>query len=155
MAANFDYSNYAKYYVTCKFWVELQGILQASFTECSGLEVATEVFSYPEGGLNSYTHKLPARSTVGNITLKRGVVLDDRLWLWYSDVLDGKITRNTLTIRLFDDTVDSQRAPAISWQLENAIPVKWSGPALRGGDSSIAIDTIEFACGAFKRITRG
>jgi len=39
-------------FATCKFHVEVGALKEPAFSECSGLEIATEVFEYQEGGLN-------------------------------------------------------------------------------------------------------
>ena len=44
-------------YQVCNFLVEIEGILAGGFSECSGLQVETEVFDYREGGLNEYVHR--------------------------------------------------------------------------------------------------
>ncbi|MBK8932716.1 MAG: phage tail protein [Chloroflexi bacterium] len=36
----------------------------------------------------------------------------------------------------------------MTWDIEAAYPVKWSGPQLNSGDNTIAIQTLEFACGS-------
>jgi phage tail-like protein len=139
--------------ITNRFGLEIDSILGAFFRECSGLQLQTEVFEYSEGGLNSYTHKLPVRTKVNNITLKRGVVQDDSLWNWYSEVLESKITRRKVVIHAYENKgMSTNPAVLISWQLEDALPVKWVGPNFKADESAIAIDTLEFVCGAFKRI---
>ena len=45
------------------FLVELDGIAQASFTECSGLGSTTEVIENREGGDNVTVRKLPGKNT--------------------------------------------------------------------------------------------
>ena len=56
-------------FTTFKYHVEVGGyITEALFSECSGLEMATEVFEYKEGGLNEYVHKFPGRTKVSNVT---------------------------------------------------------------------------------------
>ena len=48
-------------YLSFNFLVELDGIAQASFRECSGLGSTTEVIENREGGDNITVRKLPAR----------------------------------------------------------------------------------------------
>ena len=102
-----NYASYKQYIVSQKFSVEIQGIEVAFFTECSGLSLNTDVFEYSEGGLNGYTHKLPVRTKVGNITLKRGLLASDTLWTWYSAVIDGTINRKPITINAYEQTADT------------------------------------------------
>jgi len=139
--ASTSYDSSKEYIVTQKFSVEIQGIEVAYFSECSGLELNTEVFEYAEGGLNGYTHKLP--------------VQDDTLWIWYSAVLDGSINRKPITINAYNQTATTTSASKISWSLADALPVKWTGPSFKASDNAIAIEALEFACGALTRVTGG
>lgn len=132
------------------FYVELKGITEAAFSECSPLEIQTEVYEYKEGGNNLHVHRLPGRAKVSNITLKRGVAPKsgqsgpwaNELWKWYTDVLKGKIERQNLSIILFD-TVQGQQAAR--WNINEAYPVKWTGPTLKASDNQIAIEALELA----------
>jgi phage tail-like protein len=135
-------------YITAKFWVEISSIAEAFFQECSGLQLQTDVFEYAEGGLNGYTHKLPGRTKVGNVTLKRGLVQSDALWNWYSDVIRGVMKRRTITILVYDNKVQAQSSPAVGWVLQDALPVKWVGPTFKAGENAVAVDQLEFIYGA-------
>ncbi|MGH2344420.1 MAG: phage tail protein, partial [Chloroflexota bacterium] len=135
--------------------VEVQGIEVAYFSECSGLSLTTDTFEYSEGGLNSYTHKLPVRTKVGNITLKRGLVTADTLWTWYSAVVDGSINRKAITVNAYEQTAGTTSPTKISWSLADALPVKWTGPSFKASENAVAIDSLEFACGALTRVTGG
>lgn len=135
--------------ITCKFWVEIDSLTQAFFRECTGLQLQTEVFEYAEGGVNNYTHKFPGRTKVGNITLKRGLVLPDNLWTWYSNVVAGSITRKSVTVHVYDNRVMApSQAPVMSWMLEDALPVKWVGPNFKSDENATAVEQLEFVCGA-------
>ncbi len=134
-------------FATCKFHVEIGEIKEAAFSECSGLEIATDVFEYQEGGLNEYSHKLPGRTKLSNVTLKRGFATSNELYNWYlemeQDLLQGKnITRKQVTITLYST---SEPKELMSWTLNDAFPVKWVGPAFKAGEAAVAIETIEFA----------
>jgi phage tail-like protein len=134
-------------FATFKFHVEIGEIKEAAFTECSGLEMATDVFEYQEGGLNEYAHKLPGRTKFSNVTLKRGFAISNELYKWYSemeqDLLQGKgITRKQVTITLYSP---AQQQELMRWTLNNAFPVKWVGPAFKAGEAAVAVETLEFA----------
>src|SRR5579875_2900487 len=105
--------------ITSKFWVEIDGVAQAFFKECSGLQLQTEVFEYAEGGLNGYTHKIPGRTQVGNLTLRRGLVQDDQLWTWYSAVMEGRVQRRTVTVLVYTNKVEARATPSITWVLKD------------------------------------
>jgi phage tail-like protein len=134
-------------FATCKFHVEIGEIKEAAFSECSGLEIATEVFEYQEGGLNEYTHKLPGRSKLSNVTLKRGFATSNELYQWYLDMeqnlLEGNaVTRQQVTVKLYST---AQQQELMRWTLKDAFPVKWVGPAFKAEEMATTIETLEFA----------
>ncbi len=137
--------------VSAKFWVEIDRWPQGYFRECTGLQLQTEVFEYAEGGLNSYTHKLPVRTKVGNVTLKYGIANVDPLWDWYNEVVSGRIKRQPVTIKLYENRVQAASSEAVAWRLEDALPVKWVGPSFKSDTNEIAVEQLEFVCGAITR----
>ena len=60
-------------YVSFRFVVEINGTLEAGFSEVAGLEAETEVEDRPEGGTNDYVHELAKQSKYPNLSLKRGL----------------------------------------------------------------------------------
>jgi phage tail-like protein len=131
---------------TFKFHVEVGNITEATFIECSGLEMATEVFEYQEGGLNEFVHKFPGRTRVSNVILKRGFALSNEIYQWYKEMEDclrqgKKVDFRQVTITLYT-TVDQQ---VMRWSLNKAFPVKWTGPALKTDEAAVAVETLEFA----------
>ena len=124
-----------------QFWIQIEGVEIAGFSECSGLVIETEVFEYAEGGLNLYTHKLPVRTKYSNITLKRGLDPAQDLYRWYMSTLDGKTNRKNVSLIVYGPTGEQVR----QWALKGAYPVKWSGPDLKSDAGAVAIETLEFA----------
>lgn len=142
--------------ITSKFWVQINSgrsanVIQAHFRECTGLQLQTEVFEYAEGGLNSYTHKLPVRTKVGNVTLKKGLVQQDDLWNWYYDVVNGIIKPSSVSILVYENKVMAQSNPVLHWTLHDALPIKWVGPNFKSDESAVAVDQLEFICGALTK----
>jgi phage tail-like protein len=134
-------------FATFKFGVEVEGIIEAEFTECSGLEIANDVFEYQEGGLNEYSHKFPGRTKLSNITLKRGFATSNELFNWYSEMRNGLLADNVVTNRKVTITLYStaDQDELMRWSLNEAFPVKWVGPAFKTGEAAAAIETLEFA----------
>jgi phage tail-like protein len=128
-------------YITSLFNIEIEGIQEAYFKECSGLESETEVLSFEEGGVNDYIHKLPGRTKHANVVLKRGITDSGWLWDWYQKVARGKVERKNLSVVLYN----SQGEEVKRWSFERAYPVKWSGPELKSDENSIAIEALEIA----------
>ena len=134
-------------FATFKFHVEVGGITQAAFTDCSGLEMSTEVFEYQEGGLNEYVHKIPGRTKVANVTLKRGFATSNELFKWYKEMekalLEGKrFDFQQVTIILYSS---ADRNEVVRWTLDKAFPVKWVGPAFKTDEVAVAVETLELA----------
>lgn len=131
-------------YATHRFWVELKGITEGAFDECSGLESEVEVEEWQEGGLNDLVHRFPGRTKLApNIVLKRGLVTAE-LWNWYYGLTQGKLTKGTisrqnLSIILYG--YDSN--PQIRWNITGALPVKWTGPTFNAAQAEVAVETIE------------
>ena len=126
-------------YITSLFNVEIEGIQEAFFKECSGLEAETEILSYEEGGVNDYIHKLPGRTKYKNVVLKRGVTDSGWLWEWYQKVIRGKIERKNISIVMFNSAGEEVKR----WSFDRAYPVKWSGSDLKSDENAIAIETLE------------
>jgi phage tail-like protein len=133
-----------------RFWVEIQGINEAMFTECSGLQAEVELDEWKEGGLIGYVHRFPGRvKTFQNLVLKRGIATSD-LWDWYARVASGRkgaIERQNMTITL----KGTDDLPLIRWEIYQALPIKWIGPSLKSGSGEIAVETIEFIHNGFER----
>ena len=128
---------------TFRFRVELDGIIEAGFTECKGLSMKWKVFQYKEGGVNGYVHQLPERVEYSKITLKRGIALSSALWNWCQQgVLDGQVKRRNVSIVLFDKVGEETREVK-RWNLRDAFPIKWTGPALKADSKRAAIETLE------------
>jgi phage tail-like protein len=126
-------------FLAFRFDVRVTGRTLGGFSECSGLQLETEIEDYLEGGENLYVHKLPGRTKQTNIVLKRGIV-DRALWNWYSEIVQGQISFHSGTIHLKDA---AGSADVVVWEFVEAFPCKWIGPDLNANQSAIAIETFE------------
>jgi phage tail-like protein len=124
------------------FLVEIDGISQASFIECTGLEATTEVIETREGGNNTTMAKLPGKTSYSDITLKWGLTASDELWRWRQDVIDGSVTRRNGSIVVYDL---ANKAEMARWNFVAAWPTKWDGPSLNAKGNDIAIETLVLA----------
>lgn len=128
-------------YSNCRFYVMMDNIPQAVFTELSGLQVEMEVTEYAEGGNNSFVHRLPGRTKVSNITLKRGMTASNEFFKWYMKGLHGKVDRRNISVVMYD-TMGNE---LLRWNFIRAYPVKWIGPQMSGSGNSAAVETLELA----------
>jgi phage tail-like protein len=135
-----------EYFPTFKFHVELGSVTEGAFTDCSGLEMSTEVKEYEEGGNNGFVHKFPGRTRYSHVTLKRGFLLSNEIFLWYREMEDclrqGKaVPFRQVSIILVSTGFGGQ----MRWNLNNAFPVKWTGPNLKTDETAVATESLEFA----------
>ena len=128
-------------FATLRFHVEIEGIEEAAFTECSGLQAETEVFPYEQGGENNTVRQLPGRTKFSNVTLKRGVASSNELWDWYYKVIMSNIERKNVSVVLYSCDYNE----VMRWNLTNAFPVKWVGPNFVSGDNNASVETLELA----------
>ncbi len=129
-------------YKNFHFLVEIEGITQAGFSECSGFGSEVEVIEYREGGEQTAVRKLPGRVRYPNITLKWGVTDSRELYNWHRAVLQGQIQRKHGAIILLDDAGN----PNVKWNFANAWPSKWEGPDLCAKGNDVAIETLVITC---------
>lgn len=113
-----------------------------AFCEVKGLGGELEVMPYAEGGMNDFVHQLPVRHTWGRITLRRGVIRDMALWVWYLGGLHGSLgARRNGCITVCDEA----GVPAVIYVFRQALATKWQGPELNAMQSAAAIDGLEIA----------
>jgi phage tail-like protein len=129
-------------FVGYHFVVEISGIQEARFTECSGLEAKIDVEEYKEGGVNDFVHRLPGRRSFSTLTLKRGMTNSMHLWDWLNRVATAEAKaseKQNISIVLYNKAA----AEVLRWNLIGAFPVKWSSPTLQSDQSSVFIETLE------------
>ena len=134
------------FYASNCFWVELDGIIQAYFMDCTGMSVSTETHKVKEGGLNTHVHHLPDRTNFSNITLKTGYTLSNTLWEWYKNTAMGTVQKKNVTIILYD----SVGAVTKRWILTGAYPIKWTGPTLGAKSNETMTESIELVYDFFQ-----
>ena len=134
-------------FATFKFHVEVGNIIEAAFTDCSGLEMSTELKPYEEGGLNEYVHQFPGRIKYSNVTLKRGFATSNELFNWFKEMQDKLIGGKPFEFRQVTITLYSsvKLGRKVRWTLDKAFPVKWVGPSFKTDEAAVVIETLEFA----------
>jgi len=131
-----------------RFVVEIQGIQEAVFTECSGFEVKLDVEEYKEGGMNDFIHKIPGRQSYTNLTLKRGMTTSIELWKWLEDTSTAtakKDKKKNISVVMYDGKAGEQ----FRWDLTGAFPVKWTSPTIQLSESAVMVESLELAYDEF------
>lgn len=134
-------------YKNFQFLVQIDGISQAGFSECSGIGSEIAVIEYREGGEARSTRKLPGRVSFHDITLKRGITNSRELYDWHRAGLQGPVDRRNAAIVLLDES----GSEVVRWHVINAWPRKWEGPDLNAKGNDVAIETLILTCEGIER----
>lgn len=122
------------------FKLEIDGINQAGFRECAGLDATSDPIDYREGTDKVYTNrKLPGQTKYSNITLKWGITDDHSLFDWRKKTIDGKTERKNGSIVLMNESGEEK----IRWNFVDGWPTKWTGPSFNATANEVAIETLE------------
>ena len=138
-------------YRNFNFLIEIDGIVQAGFQECSGLSSEVDITEYREGGYTlehgATVRKLPGMSKYSNITLKWGLTDSKELYDWHRQIIQGDVQRKSGSIVV----LNTQGEEVVRWTFDNGFPSKWTGPDFNAKSSDVAIETLEIAHEGVKR----
>jgi phage tail-like protein len=126
------------------FLLESGGLIQAGFSECTGLNSETNIIEYREGADDTTVRKLTGLGKYGNVTLKRGVGGGTQMFEWRRMVKEpsddaAREPRRNISIILLDE----KRTERVRYNLKNAWPSKWMGPDFKAAANEIAIEQLE------------
>jgi len=130
-----------------RFLLEIDGISQGGFAECSGLGSNVEVIEYREGGEAATVRKLPGKVSYPDITLKWGVTDSRELYDWHLAAVNGQIQRKNGSIVLQNDAGQEQ----IRWNFFSAWPSKYDGPDFNAKGNDVSVDTLTVSCERVER----
>ena len=131
-----------------RFLLEIDEITSGGFTRVKGISREVKYESYREGGVVEYEHKLITQVSFPVLVLERGLALDD-LWTWAQATADGDVQRKTIRIRLQNEANEK----AWAWQIEHALPVKWTASDLDAQTSPVVMESLELAHHGLRRAT--
>lgn len=133
-----------------RFLLEIDGIVQAGFSEASIPDSTSDITEYREGNEPPTSRKLPGLNKFGNVTLKWGVTDSTELYeKWRKPVEEGRMKdarKNMAIIVLAEDG-----SPGARWEFANAWPSKYKAPDLTAKGNDVAIETLEIAHEGMKR----
>lgn len=110
------------------------------FQQVNGLSVTLETEDYVEGGENRFVHKLPVRTSYGQLELKRGMLLDSKITEWVKLALEKfEIVPLDLIVTLLNEN----HTPLASWNIKSAYPVEWTIDAFNAEESKLVIETLK------------
>ena len=134
--------------INYRYKVEIDGMETLGFSKVSEISDETEVFTYKEGGLNSFTHKLPNGTTCTNITLEHGLSLDDTLYKWREAVISGDIDEalKSGTIKIY-----SENNASTIWEFHGAWPSKLTISGLDASAGEVVVESVELVVERLER----
>lgn len=130
------------------FKLDINGVSEGHFTECSGLSVKIESIAYREAGNHQTVRHIPGPVDYAAITLKYGVTNSKALFDWMMKAAEGKVERKNVSISLLDSQGSDE---VMRWNLHDAWPSEWQGAALNATDRSVAIESLTLV---FDRLER-
>jgi len=131
-------------YPLVKFAFEVDwGGTKVGFQEVSGLNAEAGLIEYRHGASPDFSKmKMPGLKTFSNITLKRGTFKNDNdYYQWFQTIQMNSVERRSITISLLDEN----GAPAVTWKVKNAFPLKLNSTDLKAEGNEVAIETLEIA----------
>lgn len=128
-----------------KFYFSVAGFPSGtvSFQEVTGLSTENTPIEYRHGDSPSfYPIKMPGLGKVGNVTMRKGIFVNDvGLWTWFDTIKLNTIARTTIVVSLLDETA----APKMVWTLNNAFPIKVTGTDLKSEGNEVAVESLDLA----------
>lgn len=125
-----------------KFRLTIPGLPSGiGFQKVSGLSHEVGVTEYDEAGFD-YTHKLPGRAKVGEVTAERGSYADTAFHDLFKQTLTNSSMRNTIIFEQLNRFGETVR----TYKLAEAWVSKWEGSDADAGSDDVAIEklTIQF-----------
>lgn len=135
-------------YGRCNFMVKLgdtggEDQIVGGFSEVSGTWSEVVYAEYRNGNdKENHVRKIPTLSKTGDVTLRRGLIGDLRLFTWLKSTREGDVSPQTVTITLLDE---GSRAVS-AWVLHRAQPNKWTSPTLSATGTDVAIEELVLVC---------
>lgn len=135
-------------YRSYNFKLEIGGVSEGHFTECSGLSVKVQAIEYREAGNHQVVQHIPGPASYDPVTLKYGVTNSRELWDWMMKAAEGDVQRKNVSIMLLDSQGEGE---VMRWNLLNAWPSEWKGATLSASEKAVAIESLTLV---FDRLER-
>lgn len=135
-------------YRNYNFSIDVEGVGEARFTECTGLGLRVHPFCYREAGARQAVRVLPGRVEYGEVTLRYGLTNAPELWKWMCDAAEGKLQRRHVSIVMLDLKGENE---TMRWNLFYAWPCEWRGAALDALGREAAIEEMHIVYDSLNR----
>ncbi len=135
-------------YRAYNFKLDISGVGDGHFTECSGLGVKVEPIKYREAGDNHAVRHIPGPVEYQPVTLRYGLTSSHELWDWLLTSVRGRVKRKNVSIIMVDSNGSSE---LMRWNLVDAWPAEWQGAPLDSLNREIAIQSLTLVYDALER----
>lgn len=138
-------------YKNFRFLVEIDGIVQAGFSEATIPDSSQDPIEYREGNEVPTARKLPGLVKYGNLSLKWGITDSMELYEWRKLVEQGKMSdaRRNIAVILLDE----EGTPKSRWEFVGAWPSKYDAPDLNATGNEIAVENLEIVHEGMTRVS--
>lgn len=126
------------------FRVEIAGMSEAvaAFREVSGLTATIDVVEYRVGNSpDLHPTKQFGLRKYSNIDMTRGITLNQELWTWYRNIVNGVADRRNGAIVLLDE----EHNDVLRWAFYGAWICKLDWPQLNATTNEIAVEKCQLA----------
>ncbi|MCB0182953.1 MAG: phage tail protein, partial [Caldilineaceae bacterium] len=106
-------------YRAYNFKLDINGLTEGHFTECSGLGVKIEPIKYREAGNSQIVRHIPGPVDYAAVTLRYGLTNSRELWDWLMTAVQGKVERKNVSILILDSDGVNE---VMRWNLIDAWP---------------------------------
>lgn len=135
-------------YRSYNFKLDIAGVTEGHFTECSGLGVRVTPIEYREGGNNQVVRHIPGPVEYAAVTLRFGLTSSRELWDWLMLAVQGNVERKNVSIIILDSSGNNE---TVRWNLNDAWPSEWRGAPLDAMSKEIAIESLTLVFDTLER----
>jgi phage tail-like protein len=138
-------------YRNARYLLEIDGIVQAGFSECTIPEASTEAVEYREGNEPPTVRKLKGLNSYGNLTLQWGITDNSmELYEWWQTVEQGDVdsARRLIAVIVLDE--EGNAGPR--WEFTDAWPRQYDAPDLNATGNEVAIESLEVVHQGMERV---
>lgn len=117
-------------------------LCRGAFSECTGLEATMEPKVIKSGGVNFGAAQRAGQVSFATVILKRGMTRTRDLTRWFHLVAGG-----AYGYRMSAEIVvqDAAGQPAITWQLDRCLPVKFKAADLNAKGNEVGVEELHLA----------
>ncbi len=134
-----------------RFRVEIDGITQAGFSECTVGDITTDPIEYREGTDSTTVRKLSGLTKYANVTLKWGITDSMDIYNWRKQVIDTGAdgARKNVSVILVDEAGNDKAR----WNIVQAWPTKYDSPDFTAKGNDVAVETLEIVHEGIQRVS--